>query len=230
MSDSHVDLNDPDVDPFEVARAAATVIAERTGVERHDVALVLGSGWGRTADLVGTCVASIEQDDVPELRGALLAEGLAPTTVTVVSHAPARADTGDAPTGVRVHEVAMSDPRYLDALEQGYELSSSARGLRRMLAIEHATPGLRRYLATVDGRPAAAAALFTHEGSAILVGAATVRPARHRGAQSALIRRRLADASHDSTTVVVTTAEHSSSRTNLQRLGFATSHRRTLWQ
>lgn len=41
-----LDLADPNTDPFEVAAAAAAVIAERTGAERHDVALVLGSGWG----------------------------------------------------------------------------------------------------------------------------------------------------------------------------------------
>ena len=40
-------LDDPATDPFEVAREAAAVIAERTGSPRHDVALVLGSGWGQ---------------------------------------------------------------------------------------------------------------------------------------------------------------------------------------
>lgn len=65
MSDPHVDLNDPDVDPFEVARAAAAVIAERTGVERHDVALVLGSGWGGAADLIGETRTVIDNADVP---------------------------------------------------------------------------------------------------------------------------------------------------------------------
>ena len=40
------DLTDPATDPFAVADAAAAVIRERTGVERHDVALVLGSGLG----------------------------------------------------------------------------------------------------------------------------------------------------------------------------------------
>lgn len=220
-------------------RVVATRLPATVESTPYDKARGLGEqDLDRVADVVAfyreagrrPSIEVMEQADVPELRGALLTEGLAPTTVTVVLHAPARADTDDAPTGVQVHEVAMSDPRYLDVLEQGYELPSPARGLRRMLAIEHATPGLRRYLATVDGRPAGAAALFTHEGSAILVGAATVGAARHRGAQSALIRRRLADATHDSTTVVATTAEHSLSRTNLQRLGFATSHRRTLWQ
>ena len=40
-------LNDPAVDPFEVARDAAAVIAEQSGIERHDIALTLGSGLGQ---------------------------------------------------------------------------------------------------------------------------------------------------------------------------------------
>ncbi len=59
------DLSDPAADPFAVAEAAAAVIRERTGVERHDVALVLGSGWGQAGDLVGETLATIENTDVP---------------------------------------------------------------------------------------------------------------------------------------------------------------------
>ena len=58
-------LDDPTTDPREVARAAAAVIAERTGVERHDVALVLGSGWGEAGDLVGETLTTIDNEDVP---------------------------------------------------------------------------------------------------------------------------------------------------------------------
>ncbi len=59
------DLSDPATDPFAVAEAAAAVIRERTGVERHDVALVLGSGWGQAGDLVGETLTTIENTDVP---------------------------------------------------------------------------------------------------------------------------------------------------------------------
>ena len=59
------DLDDPTTDPFEVARLAAEVIARRTGVERHDVALVLGSGWGGAADLLGETVAEVPSHEVP---------------------------------------------------------------------------------------------------------------------------------------------------------------------
>ncbi|GAA1247417.1 purine-nucleoside phosphorylase [Janibacter melonis] len=68
-----LDLDDPATDPVDVARAAAAVIAERTGAPRHDVALVLGSGWGQAGDLVGETLASIEQDEVPGFARASVA-------------------------------------------------------------------------------------------------------------------------------------------------------------
>lgn len=52
-------------DPFEAAREAAAVLAERTGSDRHDVALVLGSGWAGAADLLGETLAEVPADEVP---------------------------------------------------------------------------------------------------------------------------------------------------------------------
>ncbi|WP_377644134.1 purine-nucleoside phosphorylase [Oryzobacter terrae] len=66
-------LSDPTTDPFAVAEAAAAVIRERTGVERHDVALVLGSGWGQTGDRIGETLATIENTDVPGFGRAAVA-------------------------------------------------------------------------------------------------------------------------------------------------------------
>ncbi|HEY8753265.1 MAG TPA: purine-nucleoside phosphorylase [Arthrobacter sp.] len=54
-----------DVDPFAAARSAADFIAEKTGVASHDVALVLGSGWGEAADLIGETTATLAADEVP---------------------------------------------------------------------------------------------------------------------------------------------------------------------
>lgn len=68
-----LDLDDPTVDPFDVARAAARTIAERTGTDRHDVALVLGSGWGQAAELIGETVATIDNAEVPGFRKAAVA-------------------------------------------------------------------------------------------------------------------------------------------------------------
>ncbi|UER53711.1 purine-nucleoside phosphorylase [Kineosporiaceae bacterium SCSIO 59966] len=59
------DLSDPATDPLDVARAAAAVVAERTGTERHDVALVLGSGWAAGADLLGETLAELPAPEIP---------------------------------------------------------------------------------------------------------------------------------------------------------------------
>ncbi len=67
------DLADPTTDPFEVARAAAARIAELTGAERHDVALVLGSGWAPAGDLLGETLAEVPNTEVPGFTAAAVA-------------------------------------------------------------------------------------------------------------------------------------------------------------
>src|SRR6185437_9682191 len=57
-------FDDPAADPFDIARIAAQQIAERTGVEHHDIALTLGSGWGKAADLIGETVATVPAADI----------------------------------------------------------------------------------------------------------------------------------------------------------------------
>jgi len=64
MAKSH-DLDDPRTDPFDVAEEAAVLLAGETGVAHHDIALVLGSGWGGAADLIGETVAEIPSWEVP---------------------------------------------------------------------------------------------------------------------------------------------------------------------
>lgn len=58
-------LDDPAADPLEVAADAAGFLARTTGVDRHDIALVLGSGWGQAADLIGETVAEVPAEQVP---------------------------------------------------------------------------------------------------------------------------------------------------------------------
>lgn len=62
-NDAHP-LEDRSVDPKEVARQAAAQIAEKTGVARHDIALTLGSGWGKAADLIGETVAEFPATEI----------------------------------------------------------------------------------------------------------------------------------------------------------------------
>lgn len=51
-------------DPFDLAQEAAQVIAQRSGIDRHDLALVLGSGWGGAADLLGETISEIPASEV----------------------------------------------------------------------------------------------------------------------------------------------------------------------
>jgi purine-nucleoside phosphorylase len=75
MSDTFVNpLDDPAADPFDIAAQAAADIARLTGVEHHDIALTLGSGWGGAAEIIGETVATIAATDVtgfsrPALEG-----------------------------------------------------------------------------------------------------------------------------------------------------------------
>jgi len=58
-------LDAPSADPFAIAREAADQIADLTGVEHHDIALTLGSGWGKAAELIGETTHTIAATDVP---------------------------------------------------------------------------------------------------------------------------------------------------------------------
>lgn len=60
-------------DPRQHAAAAAAVIAERSGAAQHDIALVLGSGWGKAGDLVGDTLATVANEDVPGFAKAAVA-------------------------------------------------------------------------------------------------------------------------------------------------------------
>ncbi len=47
------------------AKESAATIAQLTGVPRHDVAVVLGSGWVPAADLIGPTISEFDATDVP---------------------------------------------------------------------------------------------------------------------------------------------------------------------
>lgn len=66
-------LDDPAADPFEVAGEAAEDIARITGVDRHDIALTLGSGWGRAAEILGETTASFPATEVTGFSAPALA-------------------------------------------------------------------------------------------------------------------------------------------------------------
>ena len=79
-------------DPGDLARRAAAVIAEHTGIAEHDVAIVLGSGWSPAVAALGTPTAVLPQADLPGFRpptaightGELLSMRIGPHRVLVL--------------------------------------------------------------------------------------------------------------------------------------------------
>src|SRR6187399_1541652 len=49
----------------DTAFAAAAALAERTGIAKHEIAVVLGSGWRPAADALGTADAEIPLSELP---------------------------------------------------------------------------------------------------------------------------------------------------------------------
>ncbi len=65
MSDSADASPAPASDPIATARAAADQIRVLTGHDRHDVALVMGSGWVPAADVLGEPTAEVKVTELP---------------------------------------------------------------------------------------------------------------------------------------------------------------------
>jgi hypothetical protein len=172
-----------------------------------------------------------EADEGDELRRLLAGAGLAPGARSLALHVSPRPAGAAGVPGVDVVEVGEGeDGAYLGVLLQGYGVAPKQEALRRTFALEHATPGLRRYLALIDGEPAAAGGLLLIGGTGLLAGAATVPRFRGRGGQTALLRRRIADAAGRCEVLGVTAAVDSASHRNLVREGFAAAHLRTIWR
>jgi len=57
----------------ELAAHAAQAIADRTGVASHQIALILGSGWGGATALLGEEVGSVPASEVPGFTGHAVA-------------------------------------------------------------------------------------------------------------------------------------------------------------
>jgi purine-nucleoside phosphorylase len=51
-------------DPLAAAQQAANEIAQRTGFQSHDIALVMGSGWVSAVDALGTPVYECDADEI----------------------------------------------------------------------------------------------------------------------------------------------------------------------
>ena len=86
------------------------------------------------------------------------------------------------------------------------------------------------FFAERDGEPIATAALFMHNGTALLAGASTVPAGRRQGAQNALLDARLQTAaSNGCDLAMMVAAPGSASQRNAERQGFRIAYTRTKW-
>ena len=76
--------------PYALAEQAAERLRELTGTDRHDVALVMGSGWVPAAELLGETVAELSVTELPGFHAAAV-EGHAGTLRSVRIGESARA-------------------------------------------------------------------------------------------------------------------------------------------
>ncbi|HEX3778221.1 MAG TPA: purine-nucleoside phosphorylase [Pseudonocardiaceae bacterium] len=148
----------PTESPADLAHAAAKTLAERTGVDAHDVAIVLGSGWRPAADVIGAGEAEIPLADLPGF--------LAPT---VAGH------------GGTVRSVRLGDRRALVMLGrthhyEGHGVARVVHGVRtavaagcRTIILTNAAGGLREGFAV--GQPVLIADHLNLTATSPLVGA-----------------------------------------------------------
>ncbi len=183
-----------------------------------------------------TGVAVVGLDDHPDLDPAyghdwIVAQGFEPDSEEQIDWMPLDTFTPE-PTapGIRVEQISDDDAAdFASILNEGFGAAADA-GLGPIFASVIGKPGWLHYIAYVDGEPGAAAALFIADNVADCFIAATRPSARRRGAQTALINRRLQDGRTAGCDIA--TAQSvigSASPRNFGRRGFMPVYRRTIY-
>ncbi|MEQ7005540.1 GNAT family N-acetyltransferase [Actinopolymorpha sp. B17G11] len=140
------------------------------------------------------------------------------------------ADAADAAAAVERVTTAEQFDAFLDAYTAGWQIPERA-GFKANVQPWLGLPGWQLYLARVDGRPAAAGILFLHDKVGYCADAATDPAFRRRGLQTALLRRRIADAHAAGVEFVCSGADYlSTSHRAMERVGMRVQFVRALWR
>jgi purine-nucleoside phosphorylase len=116
----------------EAAAQAAARLAELTGVERHDVAIVLGSGWVPAADAIGTPTHDIAVTDLP---------GFAPPAVLGHAGRIRSIDAGGRRVLVFLGRTHLYEGRGVEAVVHG--VRTAAQAGCRVIVLTNGCGGLR---------------------------------------------------------------------------------------
>jgi purine-nucleoside phosphorylase len=151
-------------DPWVLVTAAAGAIAERTGVQHHDVAVVLGSGWASAAERIGATVAEVPMADLP---------GFAPPSVAGHANVVRSVRTPEGrPVLVLLGRVHAYEGHPLDTVVHGVRTAVKA-GCHSVL-LTNAAGGLRADLQV--GQPVLLADQLNLTGQSPLTGLQSVLP------------------------------------------------------
>lgn len=158
----------------------------------------------------------------------LAERGLYQSEFRAVFYGVPTADQPSLPAHLTVRELPQND---LDVFAEIYtaHLPEANRGFwKTVTKAEFAR--LRCYVAFVGDNPAGVAALYVSDGIGSLGGAVTLPEFRGQGCQTALLRRRIADAAAVKCDFVVThTTPGSESQRNIERVGLRVAYTRAVW-
>lgn len=125
--------------PEQNAAAAAAAIAAATGLERHDVAVVLGSGWRPAADVLGEPTHELEMAQLP---------GFLPPIVAGHGGTVRSVRVGDRAVLVLLGRTHLYEGRGTDAVVHGVRTAAAA-GCRSVV-LTNAAGGLRADMSVGD--------------------------------------------------------------------------------
>jgi GNAT superfamily N-acetyltransferase len=167
-----------------------------------------------------------------DIHSTLSGRGYKPIELSNVMYQAIDSTIGlDVNPQLRVREVAKHEAEWYGGIAtRGWsempEVLPFMQGFARS-SVEVATC----FVAELDDEAIAAAAMFMHEGVALLAGASTVPEGRRQGAQLALLDARLRTAaSRGCDLAMMVAAPGSSSQRNAERNGFRVAYTRTKWQ
>lgn len=144
--------------PYDLAQQAADRLAELTGVEQHDVALVLGSGWLPAVDALGEATAEIDTTDLP---------GFSPAAVAGHSGKIRSVRAGDRNLLVFLSRTHYYEGRGVDAVVHG--VRTAARAGCTSVVLTNGCGGLRE--TWVPGTPVLISDHINLTGRSPIVGA-----------------------------------------------------------
>ncbi|HEU5267205.1 MAG TPA: purine-nucleoside phosphorylase [Jatrophihabitans sp.] len=128
-----------DTSPHALAAAAAAAVAEQTGAPRHDVAIVLGSGWVPAIDALGAPLAEFPTTELP---------GFAPPAVEGHAGRLRSLDIAGRRVLAFLGRTHLYENRGLDPVVHGVRVAAAAGC--RVVILTNACGGLRADLSVGD--------------------------------------------------------------------------------